>query len=289
MTRKPHHQLFKYVTFSAMWLWMLGLVLLPLVIILVTSFLSHDNTHLFRLPFSIENYQGLLNNAYIHIFLRSLIIAAICTVLCLLFGYPFAYLLLNHVPKRYRSLLVVLVMIPFWTSSLVRSYAIMTILNASGLLNNLLRALGLIHSPIQFLYTNIAVFIGLTYSLLPFMILPLYANLEKIDSRLIEAARDLGATWFTIFRRILLPLTRPGILAGTIMVFLPAMTLFYIPVVLGGAKSMLLGNLIQDEFLSIMDWPLGSASSIVLIALLGLMLLVYWRYGQKSTEQGKRH
>ncbi|MCZ6914823.1 MAG: ABC transporter permease subunit, partial [Rickettsia endosymbiont of Ixodes persulcatus] len=196
--------------------------------------------------------------------------------ICLCLGYPFAYIL-ARLKSKYKSLLLFLVIIPFWTSSLIRTYAIISILKAKGLLNTILLSLGIIHQPLSILYTGTAVMIGLVYSLLPFMILPLYANIEKLDIQFIDAARDLGANTVIIFMRVILPLTLPGIVGGIILVFLPAMSMFYIPDILGGAKSLLVGNLIQNEFLSAHNWPLGSAVSMVLTLSMGLLLLVYRR------------
>ena len=175
--------------------------------------------------------------------------------------------------------------IPFWTSSLIRSYAIVTILKAKGILNSLFIWFGFIHQPLQLLYSGSAVIVGLVYSLLPFMILPLYANIEKLDMRLIDAARDLGATKLTVFRKVVLPLTMPGIIAGIMLVFLPAMSMFYIPDLLGGAKTLLVGNLIENQFLAARNWPMGSTVSIMLTILMGLMLLAYWRSTKISKEQ----
>lgn len=168
-------------------------------------------------------------------------------------------------------------MIPFWTSSLIRTYAIMILIKAKGLLNSFLLWLGIIHHPLQLLYSTPAVIIGLIYSLLPFMILPLYSSIEKLDHSLIEAARDLGASKFRVFYKIIIPLTKPGIIGGILLVFLPAMTLFYIPDILGGAKSMLLGNLIENQFLQITNWPLGAATSTLLLVFMTLLILAFWK------------
>lgn len=215
-------------------------------------------------------YDGL----YFQIFARSFMLAGACTFFCLLLGYPFAYFI-SRLSARAKSFFVLLIIIPFWTSSLIRSYALIAILKAKGLLNAFLLALGLIQMPIPILFTNAAVIIGLIYNLLPFMILPILTNIERLDIRLIDAARDLGAGWVTIFWRVILPLTTPGIMAGCILVFLPAMTIFYIPDILGGAKSVLVGNLIQREFLVMHNWPAGAATSIVLTSFLALLVLVY--------------
>jgi spermidine/putrescine transport system permease protein len=161
----------------------------------------------------------------------------------------------------------------------------MALLKAKGILNQFLMLIGIIHTPLQLLYSDAAVFIGLVYDLLPFMILPLYANIEKLDHTLVDAARDLGASKTIIFFRVILPLTMPGIIAGIILVFLPAMTLFFVPVMLGGAKSLLLGNLIQNQFLTLNDWPMGAATSVCLLLIMGILLAIYWRYSKSGNRQ----
>lgn len=269
-------RLFKGGTISLVWLWLSLFALLPTLLVLITSFLKNDPVHLFRWQFSLQNYQDLLNPIYLKVFLHSFWIAGFCSLICLLLSYPFAYLL-ARLDSKYKSLLLFLVIIPFWTSSLIRTYAIISILKAKGLLNTVLLALEIIHQPLTILYSSTAVIIGLVYSLLPFMILPLYANIEKLDTQFIDVARDLGANTLTTFTRVILPLTLPGIMGGIILVFLPAMSMFYIPDILGGAKSLLVGNLIQNEFLSANNWPLGSAVSMVLTLAMGVLLLLYRR------------
>ncbi|MEN9916720.1 MAG: spermidine/putrescine transporter rane protein [Pseudomonadota bacterium] len=240
-------RLFKGSTISLIWLWLSLFALLPTLLVLITSFLENDPVHLFRWQFSLQNYQALLNPVYFKVFLHSFCVAGLCSLICLLLSYPFAYLL-ARLDSKYKSLLLFLVIIPFWTSSLIRTYAIISILKAKGLLNTVLLTLGIIHQPLTILYTSTAVIIGLVYSLLPFMILPLYANIEKLDTQFIDAARDLGANTVTTFTRVILPLTLPGIMGGIILVFLPAMSMFYIPDILGGAKSLLVGNLITGPW-----------------------------------------
>lgn len=274
---------FKYISISTIWLWLALFALIPFAVILIASFLSQGSSQMLQLPFTLSNYAHLFNEVYVRIFLKSLYLAAITTLFCLVLAYPFAYSLARS-KSHYKHLLLLLTIIPFWTSSLIRSYAIVALLKTHGIINSFLLYLGIIHTPLQLLYTNTAVLIGLVYNLLPLMVLPLYANIERLDQQLIEAARDLGASKFTIFYKILLPLSIPGILAGSMIVLLPAMTLFYIPDLLGGAKSMLLGNLIQDQFLFANNWPLGSAISIILTLIMGIMLWAYWR---KSDEMGQ--
>lgn len=278
------NNVFKRISLSSVWLWLIIFAITPTLLVITSSVLQHDNLHLLKLPFTLENFTQLSNTLYVKILWRSFLLAASCTFACLILGYPFAYII-ARTQSRYKSLLLLLVIIPFWTSSLIRTYAIMAILKAHGLLNTLLLGFGIIDMPLQMMYSNTAVMIGLVYNLLPFMILPIYANIEKFDNRLIEAAKDLGANRITIFFKILLPLTMPGIIAGVLFVFLPAMTMFYIPDLLGGAKSMLLGNLIENQFLRISNWPLGSAMSV---ALMIIMLILFFAYGRSTAGQDKK-
>lgn len=279
-----HDSVFKRFSLSLVWVWLLFFSLVPYGLVIIASFLSHDENHLIQLPFTLANYAALNNLTYIKIFKNSFYLAGICTFACLVLGYPFAYII-ARMKSHYKGLLILLIIIPFWTSSLIRTYSMISILKPTGIINSTLIWLGIIDKPISLLFNNISVIIGLVYNLLPFMILPLLTNIERLDNRLIDAARDLGANRFTTFRRIIIPLTMPGIIAGCILVFLPAMTIFYIPDLLGGAKSILLGNLIQNQFLIAGNWPFGSAISIVLALTLALLLLIYWR-STRGKEQG---
>lgn len=271
---KPDHH-FKRFSLSLTWAWLFVFSLLPFGLVLVISLLSRNQNQLFSTPFTLNNYHDLINPLYLRIFAKSFWIAGTATFFCLLAGYPVAYML-ARMHDRIKNFLILLIIIPFWTSSLIRSYALIAIIKAKGLLNTLLLSIGIIHQPLSILFTNTAVIIGLVYNLLPFMILPILTNIERLDGRLIDAARDLGANRFTTFRRVIIPLTMPGIISGCILVFLPAMTLFYIPDILGGAKSILLGNLIQNQFLIAQNWTLGGAFSAVLTLLLAVLVMVYW-------------
>jgi spermidine/putrescine transport system permease protein len=264
---------FKKFALTTVWLWFCIFALIPFVLVIAASLLSHSEGHLIELPFTSVNFQQLWNPIYFHIFTKSFIIAGAATLLSLLLGYPFAYLIARS-HSRYKNFLLLLVIIPFWTSSLIRSYALIAIIKAKGILNSLLISMGLLEHPLQILFTNYAVIIGLVYNLLPFMILPIITNVERLDDRLVDAARDLGANYMVTFTRIILPLTLPGIIAGCILVFLPAMTIFYIPDILGGAKSILLGNLIQNQFFIAQNWPRGSAVSVILTLLLATLILI---------------
>jgi spermidine/putrescine transport system permease protein len=270
-----HDNGFKYFSLSVIWIWLIVFAMLPYVLVTLASFLSHDESHLVQLPFTLMHYSELNNTIYLKIFEKSFYLAGFCTVICLFMGYPFAYAI-ARMESRFKNLLILLIIIPFWTSSLIRTYSMITILKPKGVINSILLWLGVIDKPLPLLFSDIAVVVGLIYNLLPFMILPLLTNIERLDNRLLDAARDLGANRFTTFRKITLPLTMPGILSGCILVFLPAMTIFYIPDLLGGSKSILLGNLIQNQFLVAQNWPLGSAISVVFTLLLALLLVFYW-------------
>ena len=271
-----HDNAFKYFSLSTIGLWLIVFALFPFCLVAIASFLSHDENHLLRLPLTLINYLQLNNAIYVKIFKESFYIAGSCTLICLLLGYPFAYAI-ARMQNRLKGLMILLIIIPFWTSSLIRTYSMITMLKPKGIINSIFMWLGIIDKPLPLLFTNTSVMIGLVYNLLPFMVLPLLTNIERLDNRLIDAARDLGANRITTFRKIILPLTMPGILSGCILVFLPAMTIFYIPDLLGGSKSILLGNLIQNQFLIAQNWPLGSAISIVFTLLLIVLLLIYWR------------
>ncbi|MGQ3892644.1 ABC transporter permease [Legionella sp. CNM-4043-24] len=262
-----------------LYFWLLLFSLLPLCMVIGVSLLSKDSTSLVALPLTLTNYMALFTPVFAKILLRSLLIALLTTVLCLLIAYPFSYFMIK---SRHRSLLLVLIIIPFWTSSLIRTYALIAILKYKGLLNALLLKWHLIDAPLSLLYSNFAVITGLVYNLFPFMVLPIVTNMERFDFRLIEAARDLGANRWAIFTRVFLPNTAVGVISGCILVFLPAMTLFYIPNVLGGARSILLGNLIQNQFLVLEDWPQGAATSTVLTAILLVLLICYRRQNKAS-------
>jgi spermidine/putrescine transport system permease protein len=281
---KSHDGTLKIFSLSITWLWLLVFALLPFCLVTLASFASHDDVNLLTLPATLMNYFQLNNSIYMKIFKQSFYIAGTCTAICLLLGYPFAYII-AHMQGRSKQLLLLLIIIPFWTSSLIRTYSMITMLKPKGIINSVLLWTGIINKPLSLLFTDTAVMIGLVYNLLPFMVLPLLTNIERLDNRLIDAARDLGANRITTFRRIILPLTMPGILSGSILVFLPAMTIFYIPDLLGGSKSILLGNLIQNQFLIAQNWPLGSAISVVFTLVLAILLFIYWRSAGSRQSQ----
>ncbi|MCS5708660.1 ABC transporter permease subunit [Candidatus Berkiella cookevillensis] len=271
---------FRFFSISLISGWLLVFSLFSFILMLVISFLKDDPEHLAFTQFTLQNYKDLLDPIFLKIFFKSFYVAFLVTLVCLLLGYPFAYII-SRLPAKLKNYALLLLLLPFWTSSVVRTYAMMSLLKAKGLLNSLLISLGLIQEPLQILFSNTAVGIGLVYNLLPFMILPIYSHLERFDFSLIEAAKDLGASKFTIFSKIVIPLSLPGIIGGIALVFLPAMTLFYISDLLGGAKALLLGNLIEDQFLTENNWPRGAATNIMLTLIMGAGLAIYWLKGKK--------
>ena len=269
------NDLFKRLTLAGLLGWIAVFALVPNVLLMGASFASRNPDGFLSPVFSMASYARLFEPDIGSMLLKSLALAGGATLLCLLAGYPFA-LIAARAGSRRGSLMLLFVMIPFWTNTLIRTYALITLLKADGVINKTLLFLGVIDTPLSLMYTRGAVFVGLTYALLPFMILPLYGAIARMDPRLPEAARDLGAGPLRVFREVTLPLTMPGIISGCMLVFLPALGMFYIPDVLGGAKSMLLGNFIRDQFLATRDWPMGAAASVSLTAVMGLMLLAYW-------------
>jgi spermidine/putrescine transport system permease protein len=233
----------------------------------------------------LDNYVRSLDGIYLGIGWRSLWMAGLTTALTLAIGYPVAYALAVHAPRRWKDLLLGLVVVPFWTSFLIRTYAWMFLLRTEGLANRLLLGAGLVDRPLEILYTELAVMIGLVYGELPFMILPLYASLEKLDRTLLEAAADLGAGRAAVFRRVTIPLTAPGIAAGIVLVFIPSLGQFVVSDLLGGARSMLLGNLIQNQFAVARNHPFGAALAFELMAAVLLLLLAYALYMKRKGEE----
>ncbi len=226
----------------------------------------------------LTNYHFLATDAlYISSYLYSLKVAAISTVFCLLLGYPMAYGIARAAPTT-RSLLLMLIILPFWTSFLLRVYAWIGLLKNNGVINNVLMSLGLIHQPIVMMQTDFAVYIGIVYSYLPFMILPLYANLEKHDRTLLEAAADLGARPWKSFLRITLPLSMPGIVAGALLVFIPAVGEYVIPSLLGRSDQLMIGRVLSDEFFENRDWPVASAVAIAMLLLLVVPIVIFQRH-----------
>jgi spermidine/putrescine transport system permease protein len=260
------------------WLWLAALFAAPLAIVFGYSFLSRGMYGGIEFPWTAESYVRLFDPLYLAIFFRSVAVAAAATLLCLALAFPAALFISRA--RRHKYLYLQLVMLPFWTSFLVRTYAWLFLLRDTGLINTALEATGIIHAPLPLLYNSGAVLLGLVYGYLPFMVLPIYATLERLDPALLEAAADLGARpWATLFR-VVLPLSRPGIAAGSILVFIPCLGAYLTPDLLGGGGVVLVGNLVQNQFTTARDWPFGSAVSILLMA---LVTLAVWRYLRRET------
>lgn len=262
--------------------WLFVFFLLPLVMVLLVSLGKRGAMGGVVYQWNLANYIRFVDRIYLKISFRSAWIAAASTFLCLLFGYPLAYFVARRPNRRWRNVLLLLVMIPFWTNFLVRTYAWMIILRDKGLINSLLMQTGIITKPLPLLFNQNAVILGLFYGYLPFMVLPLYASIEKLDFSLVEAAQDLGANSFVAFRRVVLPLTMPGIVAGAIITFIPSIGAYVTPDLLGGAKAMMIGNLLQQQFLEVRDWPFGSAVGVILMATVLLATMLYFRTGRKT-------
>jgi len=280
------------VTVAIPYLWLLVFFLLPFVIILKISLADPviaqpPFTPSFDvqggLSITVDNFLFLLTDKlYAITYMKSVVMALAATVLCLLLGFPMAYGIARSAPSV-RSLLLLLIVLPFWISFLLRVYAWMGLLNNYGVINNILMWMGIIDQPIQIMYTDFAVFIGLAYSYLPFMILPLYATLERMDLDLIEAAQDLGASRTQSFWDVTWPLARPGVIAGCLLVFIPAMGEYVIPYLLGGPESLLIGRVLFDEFFVNRDWPLASSVAIVLLLLL-VVPIVFMQRNEAKLE-----
>lgn len=247
-----------------------------------------EETRRLVVNFSLDNYGVVLrNNLYVSTFLYSLEVAAISTVGCLLLGYPMAYAIARSAPST-RNLLLMLIILPFWTSFLLRVYAWVGLLKTNGLINNTLLSLGIIDAPLTLLYTDFAVYVGIIYSYLPFMILPLYSNLEKHDLTLLEASADLGARPITTFLRVTLPLSYPGIIAGCLLVFIPAVGEYVIPSLLGRTDQLMIGTVLSAQFFGARNWPVASAVAIVLLLMLLLPIMLFQRYQRRELEAASR-
>ncbi len=260
------------------------LVFLPLLYIVALSFLKKDVLWGVTNEWTLGNYRQMLDPVYLKTFGDSLKLAFATTVITTLLGYPFGYFMAK-LPPRWRSTCMLLVVVPFWTNALVRIYGWMIILRAKGVLNAALMAMGIISQPLKILYTYSAVLIGMVYSLLPFMILPIYNGVEKLDWSRVAASRDLGANAVEAFFTVTLKLTLPGVLSGFVLVFVPSIGLFFIADLLGGGKIMLVGNLIKNQLLQARDWPFGAALSVMMMLLTLLIILLYRKVtGAKDLE-----
>lgn len=256
-------------------LWLLVFFVFPLIMMLGYSFMPRNMYGGVETGFTLAHYQRFADDLYLKILVRTTIYAAVCTVACLLTGYPVAYAIARG--GKWRNALMFLIILPFWTSFLVRTFAMIFLMRDTGLINDWLVGLGIVSEPIQILYTPAAVMIGLVYGFLPFMVLPIYSSLEKLDLSLLEAAEVLGARASARFFRVTLPLSMPGVIAGSLLVFIPALGSFLTSDLLGGAKEMMIGNLVQNQFTTARNWPFGSAASFALMTLVLIAVVIYLR------------
>lgn len=269
-----------WLLLAPMLVWLVAFVITPTAILFVYSFCERDEVGRVVFSFTLDNYRRVLDPIYLHIFWRSIVYAGLTTVICVVIGYPVAYFI-ARTREEWRHKLLLLVMIPFWTSFLIRTYAWITILKQEGLLNGLLQALRINTVPLDLLYTPTAVIIGLVYAYLPFMILPIYGSAEKLENAVIEAAYDLGAGPVRAFSAVIVPLTMPGIAAGTLLVFVPSIGMFAITDLMGGAKVPMIGNVIQNQFLQARDWPFGAALGVVFML---MFAVTYWIVQRRGAQ-----
>lgn len=261
------------------------LIVLPLLYILTISFFKSDFYGGMIYDFTLENYKELFNFVYLRIFINSILIALVTTLICILISYPFV-LAISHKSKKIQQIIMTLVMVPFLTNSLIRMYGWIVLLRKSGAINELLLNFNIIDNPLSLMYNNIGIIIGMVYTFIPFMILPLYNSVSNIDKYALEAASDLGASKIKRFLNIILPQTLSGLFNGAIMVFTPALGCFFIIDILGGGKVMILGNLIKNQFLTARNWPFGAAISVFLILLTTILILIYKKIGGKMDDLG---
>ncbi len=262
------------------WLYLTLFFAIPLVIVFVYSFASRSSTGLTVLEnWNLHSYRRLFDPLVAEIAFRSFVLAVATTLICLIASYPLAYYMATR-PPRYRNILIILVMIPFWSNFLVRTYAWRVLLGSDGPISQISQALG--GEPIRILFTNTAVLIGLVYGFLPFMVLPLFAALDRMDWSLIEAGRDLYANGRRAFLKITLPLSMPGVIAGSILVFIPTLGAYVTPAILGGARTTLLGDYIVSQFLSARNQPFGSALSVAVMSIMLLATVIYFRRGART-------
>ncbi|MCL1949453.1 MAG: ABC transporter permease [Turicibacter sp.] len=262
--------------------WISIVIVIPVLLIFLYSFIqSTGEPVVFR--FTLQNYRDFLDPIFLNVLWHSFIIAAISTAICLLLGYPVAWVVSRLKPHRQSSALMLFIL-PMWINMLLRTYAWITILSRQGILNKILARLGM--GPFHMMYTDFSVSLGMVYNFLPFMILPIYTSILKVDGHLIDAARDLGASGSHVFRKVMLPLTMPGIITGVTMVFLPAMSTFVIPQLLGGGQYIMIGNLIERQFLLTGDWHFGSAISVVLMAFILLSVWAMKRFDGGGSQAG---
>ena len=282
---KNKNRLFKFLFTAPVVIYSILLIFLPLVYIFVISFFKSDSYGGMIKVLTLQNYIQLFNMVYIKIFVQSILIALVVTFICILIAYPFS-LAISHKSKVTQKVLMTLVMVPFLTNSLIRMYGWIVLLRKSGVINKFLLDLNLINNPLQLMYNNFGIIVGMVYTLLPFMILPIYNSVSTIDKSLLEASSDLGASRIKTFFNIIIPQTSSALFNGSLMVFTPALGYFFIVDVLGGGKIMILGNLIRNQFLTARNWPFGAAISVFLLIITGIIIGIYRKSGGKMEDLG---
>lgn len=261
------------------------LIALPILYIFIISLFKSDSYGGMIHVINFENYIELFDTVYLKIFLQSAFVAILTTIICIFISYPFV-LAVSHKNKKIQQILMTLVMVPFLTNSLIRMYGWIVLLRKSGVINSLLLSLNVIEEPLSLMYNTFGIIIGMVYTLLPFMILPLYSAVSTIDKSLLEASSDLGASKWNRFKNVIFPQTIPGLFNGALMVFTPALGYFFIVDILGGGKMMILGNLIKNQFLTARNWPFGAAISVFLILITYLLISLYKKIGGKMDDLG---
>lgn len=264
--------------------WMMLFILVPLLLVAYFAFTTGDSSTPGTFVLSLENFKRFLSPIYVGVLWRSLSLAMVSTLICFILGYPIAYIIASKKKSKTRNNLILLFVIPMWMNFLLRTYAWLTILGKNGIINLLLNKLGF--QSLDLLYNNGAVALGMVYNFLPFMVLPIYSVLIKMDRSLIEAAEDLGASKASVFKKVIFPLSIPGVMTGFTMVFTPAVSTFIISNLLGGNKTNLMGNVIEQQFMYTGDWHFGSAMSIILMVII-LIVMAFTNRGENDVEGGK--
>lgn len=271
-------QVAKYTMILPLAAWMYLLVAVPFIYIIAISFMNAGTYGGVKLGFSFRNYLEILNPLYLKTFLKSIAMSFAVTAICLLIAYPFTYFIAKKSEIK-KTVFMSLIMVPFCVSMIIRLFIWINLLRSEGIVNKIIMWLGLSDEPLKLVYSLTGAMIGLVYMLLPFMILPLYSSIEKLDKYLLEAASDLGAKPYKAFLKVTLPLTKPGIFAGCVMVFIPALGLYFVTDLMGGSKTLVIGNLIKNQFITARNWPLGAAMSVVLMIITVILLKAYTKAG----------
>ena len=285
MNNKKKIKLPLLVTVGPVSAWMILLVAIPFMYVFIMSFMNKGAYGGVVLGFTLNNFMQVFDPLYLKVFGESLLISAFATIICILIAYPFTYFIAQKTTIK-KTVFMAMVIVPFLVSSLIRLFGWINLLRKDGIVNSMLLKMGLIQEPLQLVYNTTGVMIGLVYMLLPFMILPLYSSIEKLDKSLLEACSDLGAKPVTAFFKVTLPLTMPGVFAGSILVFIPALGYFFVTDLLGGNKIQVIGNIIRNQFITARNWPLGSAISIFLIIITLLLVRLYQKSGGSMDDLG---